>query len=202
MNNQESNVDIAYLDRFEGKLQEELLRLCTSYNMLDRVMLETDDINEHWHKLAPEYVADAVNEIAAYPVVSVAWAAYLGMAVAYAWDVDWATFQKAPYQAYYGEQGFDDMDEHIVKNLLGIKLDSEEAADIEKMLRRCGETAVALIRYENIEPQSPMAFHVFARAVKTMFRIGAAIELNRMGYKFEKVDMAQKSEVADSEPLS
>ena len=47
MSNQESNVDIAYLDRFESKLQEELLRLCTSYHMLEGVMLETDDINEH-----------------------------------------------------------------------------------------------------------------------------------------------------------
>lgn len=187
-------MDIEYLNRFENKLQEELVRLCTSYKMLDGVLLETDDINEHWHKLAPEYVADAVNEIANYPVVSVAWAAYLGMAVAYAWDVDWPTFQKAPYQAYYGEQGFDDMDEHIVKNLLGIKLDSEEAQGIEKMLRRCGETAVSLIRYENIEPQSPMAFHVFARAVKTMFRIGASLELYRMGYKFQKVNLAEKGD--------
>ena len=185
-------MDIEYLNRFESKLQEELLRLCTSYKMLDGVLLETDDINEHWHTLAPEYVADAVNEIADYPVVSVAWAAYLGMAVAYAWDVDWPTFQKAPYQAYYGDQGFDDMDEHIVRDLLGIALDSEEAGDIEKMLRRCGETTVSLIRYENIEPQSPMAFHVYARAVKTMFRIGAAIELYRLGYKFQKVDMSQK----------
>lgn len=186
-------MDIEYLNRFENKLEDQLLRLCTSYKMLDGVLLETDDINEHWHnKLAPEYIADAVNEIADYPVVSVAWAAYLGMAVAYAWDVDWATFQKAPYQAYYGEQGFDDMDEHIVKNLLGLKLDSEEASDIEKMLRRCGETTVSLIRYENIEPQSPMAFHVFARAVKAMFRIGAAIELYRLGYKFEKVNLAEK----------
>lgn len=187
-------MDIEYLNRFENKLQEELLRLCTSYKMLDGVMLETDDINEHWHKLAPEYVADAVNEIADYPVVSVAWASYLGMAVAYAWDVDWPTFQKAPYQAYYGEQGFDDMDEHIVKNLLGLPLDGEEAQALEKMIRRCGETTVSLIRYENIEPQSPMAFHVFARAVKTMFRIGAALELNRMGYKFQKVNLAEKGD--------
>ena len=187
-------MDIEYLNRFENKLQEELLRLCTSYKMLDGVLLESDDINEHWKKLAPEYVADAVGEIANYPVVSVSWAAYLGMAVAYAWDVDWPTFEKAPYQAYYGEQGFDDMDENIVKNLLGIALDSEEAKDLENMLRRCGETTVSLIRYENIEPQSPMAFHVFARAVKTMFRIGAAIELKHLGYNFQKVALSENAD--------
>ena len=182
-------MDIEYLDQFEMKLEKELLKLCTSYHMLDGVLLETEDITEHWKVLAPEYVADAVHEIQDYPVVSVAWAGYLGMAIAYAWDVDWERFQKAPYQAFYGEQGFDDMDEHIVRDLLGYPLDSQEAKDIEAMMRRCGQTSVSLIRYEQIEPQSPMAFHVYARAVKVMFKIGAAIQLKSLGYKFEKVQL-------------
>ena len=183
-------MDTEYLLRFENKLEQELLRLCTSYHLLDGVMLETEDITDHWKVLAPEYMADAVNEVQNYPVVSVSWACYLGMAVACAWDADWERFSKAPYQAFYGEQGFDDMDENIVKNLLGLPLDSEEAKDLEAMIRRCGQTTVSLIRYEQIEPQSPMAFHVFARAVKVMFRIGAAMELKRLGYKFEKVDLS------------
>ena len=49
--------------------------------------------------------------------------------------------------------------------------------------------AVAQIRHEQIEPQSQMAFHIFARACRAMFRIGAAIELKRLGYKFEKVNL-------------
>lgn len=48
-----------------------------------------------------------------------------------------------------------------------------------------------MIRHEQIEPQSPMAFHVFARACCTMFRIGAAIELKRLGYKFEKIELGR-----------
>ena len=182
-------MDIEYLDSFEKKLQEELLRLCTSYKMLDGVLLQTDDLDNRWHDLAPEYVADAVTQIQDYPTVSVAWASYLGMALAYSWDVDWETFSKAPYQAFYGERGFDDMDEHIVRDLLSIPLDSQVAKDLENMIRRCAQTAVSMIRKENIEPQSPMAFHVFARSVKAMFRIGAAMELYRLGYKFEKVGM-------------
>ena len=77
-----------YLDRFENKLQEDLLRLCTSYRMLDGVLLSSEDIDMHWNKLAPEYMADAVPQIADYPTVSVAWAAYLGLAIAYGWDKD------------------------------------------------------------------------------------------------------------------
>lgn len=184
----ESKMDKEYLDNFEDKLQDELLRLCTSYNMLDGKLLATDDIDNQWNVLAPEYMADAVVQINEYPTVSVAWAAYLGLAIAYGWDTDWDFISKAAYQSFYGEQGFDDMDEHIVRDLLGIPLDSEEAQNLESMIRRSAQTAVALIRAEQIEPQSPMAFYVFARAVKVLFRIGVAIELKRLGYKFEKVE--------------
>ena len=179
-------MDIQYLIRFEEKMQDDLLRLATSRNMLKGVLLATEDIDEQWNILAPEYMGDAVPQIAHYPTVSVAWAAYLGMAVAYGWDSDWETFLKMPYQSYYGEQGFDDMDEHIVRDLLRIPLDSRTAKELEETIRQCGEKAVDLIRYEQIPPQSEMAFHVFARACKAMYKI--AIQLKRMGYNFEKVN--------------
>ena len=182
-------MDIQYLIRFEEKMQDDLLRLATSRNMLKGVLLATEDIDEQWKILAPEYMGDAVPQIAHYPTVSVAWAAYLGMAVAYGWDADWETFLKMPYQSYYGEQGVDDMDEHIVRDLLRIPLDSRTAKELEETIRQCGEKAVDLIRYEQIPPQSEMAFHVFARACKAMYKIGAAIQLKRMGYNFEKVNL-------------
>ena len=180
-----------YLDRFELKLEEDLLRLCTSYNWLAGTLLSSEDIDAHWHTLAPEYMADAVPQIAQYPTVSVAWAAYLGLAVAHGWDTDWAACLKAPYTSYYGPNGFDDMDEHIVFEQLGLLRDGYEAEELEKIIRHCGESTVSAIRHEHIEPQSPTAFHVFARACKVMFRIGAALELRRMGYKFDKVNVAQ-----------
>ncbi len=183
-------IDKEFLDRFESKLQEELLRLCTSYKLLDGTLLATDDITDRWNALAPEYMVDAVAQIKEYPTVSVAWAGYLGLAIAYGWDANWDTFSRAEYTSFYGEQGFDDMDEHIVKDLLGLPLDSHEAQDLEAMIRRSAQTAVAFIRHEQIEPQSPMAFYVFARAVKVMFRIGAAIELKRLGYVFQRMDPA------------
>ena len=182
-------MDIQYLIRLEEKMQNELLRLCTDRGALKGVLLATEDIDEHWKILAPEYMGDAVPEIAKYPTVSVSWAAYLGMAVAYGWDADWETYLKMPYQSYYGEQGFDDMDEHIVRDLLHLPLDSRTAKELEATIRSCGEKAVDLIRFEQVPPQSELAFHVFARACKSMFRIGAAIQLKRMGYNFEKVNM-------------
>lgn len=195
-----TQTDIAYLNQFELKLEEELLKICTEKKMLGGILLATDDIDALWKEsLAAEYVADAVREVAAYPVVSVAWAAYLGMAVAKGWDADWGKCLKTPYADYYGARRFDDMDEHIVRDILGLDLEGDESKAIEEQLRICGEKTVGLIRHEHIEPQSIMAFHVFARAAKAMFRIGAALQLYRMGYKFEKVKL---SDLNDPRKLS
>lgn len=182
-------MDLGFLNRFEEKIQNELLRICTSRGMLGGTLLETDDVTGHWDVLAPEYVADAVTQIADYPTVSIAWAGYLGLAVAHGWDKNWQECLKTPYKAYYGEQGFDDMDEHIVQHVLGLSLDSKQAQDLEAIIRACAQMAVTLIRREQIEPQSAMAFHVFARAIKVMYRIGAALELKRLGYKFEEMQL-------------
>lgn len=182
-------VNKVYLENFENRIVNELLKLCTQYNVLEGTLLSTDDIDARWHEIAPEYVADAVPNIASYPTVAIAWAGYVGMAVAHLWDSDWVVHCKDGYSSLYGPAGFDDMDEHIVQKVLGFHLESREAKGIEQMMRRLGETALSLIRRENIEPQSPMAFHVFARAIKSMYRIGAAIELKRLGYKFEQVSL-------------
>lgn len=182
-------MDIGFLNRFEEKILGELLRVCTSQRMLSGTLLATDDISDHWDVLAPEYVADAVCQIADYPTVSIAWAGYLGLAVAHGWDKNWQECLKTPYKAYYGEQGFDDMDEYIVQHVLGLSLDSKEAQALENVIRSCAQTAVTLIRREQIEPQSPMAFHVYARAIKVMYRVGAALELKRLGYKFEEMQL-------------
>jgi len=47
-----------------------------------------------------------------------------------------------------------------------------------------------MIRKEGIEPQSPDAFYVFARSVKVLFKIGVSVALKRLGYKYEKVTIA------------
>lgn len=182
-------VNKVYLENFESRITDELLRLCKQYAMLDGTLLATDDIDARWSCLAPEYMADAVPNIADYPTVAIAWAGYLGMGVAHHWDEDWAAHSGDGYSVYLGKLGFDDMDEHVVRDIIGFHLDSKEAKAIEGMMRRLAEASLTLIRRENIEPQSPMAFHVYARVVKVMFRIGAAMELKRLGYKFEQVNL-------------
>ena len=175
-----------YLREFETKIQNELLKLCTSYKFLDGSLLSSEDVEARWEALSLDYIADAVAQINEYPAVAVAWAGYMGMAVAHRWDDNWEQYSNEEYRALYGENGFDDMDEHILRDIVGLPLDSQEAKDIEEMMRRCAYSLLSVIRHENIEPQSPMAYYTFARAAKVMYRIGASIELKRLGYKFEK----------------
>lgn len=177
---------IEYFDTFEQNLQIELLKLCTSHKMLDGTLLASEDIEERWKEYAPSYMADSVSQINTFPAAAIAWAGYVGMAVAQWWDSNWERYAAEPYETLHGERGFDDMDEHIVRDILGLPLESPEAEKIEEMMRSCAHTAMTFIRREDTEAQTTKAFYIFARTARVLFHIGAALELKRLGYKFEK----------------
>ena len=183
--------DIRYFDTYENNLQQEILRVCTSLGMLDGELLNSEDIDQKWKEWAPEYIAEALPEVNSYPEFAIACAGYAGMAVAQWWDQDWGRHHSAAYESLHGPRGFDDMDEHIVQNVLGLSLDSVEAKQIVNILLCCSQKAVDFIRHEQIEAQTVKAFHIFARTVKVMFRTGAALQLKRLGYKFHKVDLSR-----------
>ena len=177
-----------YLALYERRLTDSLVSLCTAYDMLGGVLLENDDIDSKFtESLAAPYLADAVREYRAYPEAAVAWAGYLGMAVAKLWDANWQAYQQVTYADLLGPHGFDDMDERITAQVLGHALESDEARRIADMLSNCAVEALTMIRHEGIEPQSPRAYHVFARTVQVLYRIGASIELFLLGYKLERL---------------
>ena len=181
--------NIKYYEAYEENLQIEILKMCTSLGMLDGELLNSEDIDQKWKEWAPEYIAEALPEVNSYPEFAIGCAGYAGMAVAKWWDTDWGRHHSAAYNSLHGSRGFDDMDEHIVQNILGLSLNSSEAKQIVNILLCCAQKAVDFIRHENIEAQTVKAFHIFARTVKVMFRTGAALQLRRMGYKFHKVNL-------------
>lgn len=93
------------------------------------------------------------------------------------------------YPEFYGPRGFDDMDDNILFNIMGIPQASADADRIKDIIRTVGDYTLSQIQHSGIEPQSIMAFHTFARACKVLFRIGAAIELNRLGYEYKAVTL-------------
>ena len=181
--------DSRYYETYENNLMQEMLRVCTSLGMLDGELLNSEDIDQKWKEWAADYIAEALPEVNSYPEFAIACAGYAGMAVAKWWDEDWGRHHGAEYSSLHGPRGFDDMDEYIVQNILGLALDSPEAKQLVNILLVCAQKAVTFIRHEHIEAQTVKAFHIFARTVKVMYRIGAAIQLRRLGYKFHKVVM-------------
>lgn len=153
-------------------------------------LLEVEELNEKWRSSAPSYMADAVPEIAKYPLVAIAWAMYEGMGAAVLWDKEWNRYEAIEdfHKMFCEPRGFDCMDEYITEILLTTPLNSPEAEKIENMVRSTAEVALSLIRKEQVEAQSVMAFHIFARTTKVMFEAGVAVQLRRMGYNYVKVD--------------
>ena len=176
-----------FYNLYESRLEQTLLQLCKEEGQSDGTLLASDDIDPKCKELAPEYMADAVGQVADYPDAAVSWACYIGMAVARWWHDDWKRHSADPYCKLLGPRGFDDMDDHIVQDILGHKAGSSKAATIDRITRRLATAAIAAIRHEGIEPQSQRAFYVFAHTVKTMYRIGASIQLHQMGYHWEKL---------------
>lgn len=185
-----------YLQHYEDRLQQDMLQMLQSQGRLPQGPLpQTPDITDRWMSLAPSYCADAVKEIANYPLVALGWAMYLGMAMAKYWDEDWETYGKHPnlYLHLRDVRGFDYLDEVVRGDLYGLKNEIDPKTnrnpfeDCEALVRSCAQMALDQIRHEQIEPSTPMAFHVYARSIKVLYLTGAALGLRMLGYKMEKM---------------
>ena len=180
-----------FYEKFEKDLLNDMLRFCTSLGMQDGTLLSSDDIDGKWKEFAPEYMADAVPQINEFPEAALGWAGFIGMAIAQWWDEDWGRHHSVKYKELYGPRGFDDMDDHIVADILACPLGSSEAGTISKIILSCAQMAMDKIRRENIEAQTNKAYQVLARSMRAIFRIGVSIRLKKLGYKFQKVEFRQ-----------
>ena len=178
-------VNTADLDRYEAVLEDGLVKICKGAGLLREQFMRSEDIDGKWEQYAQDYVADAVLNFNEYPEAAIAWAGFLGMAVAHNWDVDWEAHKDDPYKSYYGSRGWDDMDEHILWEVLA--LPEAIGKKLSDTLDSCALAALGLIRHEGIESQTELGFYVLVRTYSVLYRIGAAIELQRLGYQRVRV---------------
>lgn len=171
-----------YLKRYEESLRQNLLQALRSKGLLPASgpIPHTPDITDRWESLAESYITDGVKEVAKYPLVSLGWAMYLGLALAKYWDDGWEIYSKHPnlYQHLRDVRGFDYMDEVVRFDLF--------KWDCEDVVRSCSQMALDQIRHEQIEPASPRAYYVYARSVKVLYQMGAAMGLTKLGYNMVK----------------
>lgn len=177
-----------YFVRYEENLKQQLLAQGTKAGWLSGQLMEAEELDLKWKEIAPEYMVDAVPEIAHYPMVSMAWAGYIGLAMGHLWDKDWSSYEARTdlYEMLRSPRGFDAMDEYIVEEILGLSLDSPAYKTLEGALQSLSETALTLIRHEHIGPQTTDAFHIYSHTVRVMYKLGVAMELRRLGYNYVK----------------
>lgn len=169
------------MEEYKDRLESHLLAVCTDAGLLKGSMLQTPDIDEEWLRYAPSFYGDAVRNFNEYPEFCLGCAGYLGMAVANLWDKDWDRYKSAPYSHFLGKRGFDDMDDHITECIL------HETRSSTAAMQTCALEAHHFLMRESPEPGTASAYRLFLATVEVMYRIGAAIELCRLGYKFEKI---------------
>lgn len=181
---------------FVSNMEKQLLKLCTQRHLLNGQLLIIDELNEKWRHSAPQYMADAVPEIARYPMVSIAWALYYGMGAASLWDGAWDNVkEKEDLYVYIRDaRGFDNMDDYVTEGLMGLHpkdnvIDAENLNRLTSLIQDCAELALTLIRKEGIEPQSIEAFQMYAKTTELFFRLGVSLALTGLGYKYEKLMM-------------
>lgn len=182
---------------FIDNLRRELVKLCTSKQMLNNMIYDIPELMEKWQQSAPQYMADAVPEIAKYPMVAIGWAMYYGIGAAVYWDGAWDQVKDCDdlYKFIRDKRGFDYMDEYVTEELVGISLSSTKPRDVKDAqslttcIQECSQLALTMIRKQGIEPQSAEAFYMYAAVEKTMFEIGMSMQMYRMGYRYEKVTL-------------
>lgn len=175
------------LHDFEQQIRQDLHHYLQAQGELDERLPDAPDIEERWEALAQSYMADGVREFAGYPVVSLGWMMYVGMAVAKMWDEDWEHYSTLPdlYLHLREPRGFDAMDEHIREDVLGLA--GDDYAALERLVGEAASRTYSKLRHSGYEAGTKDAFMAYVACIHQLYLIGAAVQLKRMGYKMTKV---------------
>jgi len=171
---------------FEEKINKGLSDMLLTYGLIDTKFPDNPDIEGKWAKIGESYMPDGVREFADYPMVSLGWMMYIGMAVAKFWDEDWIIYDHIDdlYLYMREKRGFDELDEYIRETVLGLK--DEEFDATEKLVRTCSERVHSMLHHENIEHGTERAFRAYVACIHQLYLMGAAVQLRKMGYRMVK----------------
>ncbi len=175
-------------EQFEKLFHDDVKGYLLSLKEIDERLPETPDIDEQWAKAGRLFLADGMREFQNYPTVPFGWCMYMGMAIAKYWDEDWTLYSKVENLYVYlrDKRGFDNMDDYIREKVL--LLPSEASNQLQNIVGECGSRCYNLYCHLHPEPSSTDAFYAFVAGLHVCYRMGAAMQLKRMGYRMVKVN--------------
>lgn len=169
---------------FESNIKEDLHKYLVSQTRIDEHRPECPDLEEWWPTVARAYLPDGLREFKDYPVTSLGWIMFVGMALAKYWDVDWEKFSKeggaVVYASLRDARGFDNLDDYVLQDVLGV--DEKEGEEIMKVVAECAQRTYAAIMKSGLEPGTQEAMKLYVAALHQLYLMGIGMELNALGY--------------------
>lgn len=167
---------------FAKKVHDDLYAFLLHKDTIDAHLPQCPDVEEKWKEVAAQYLPDGIREYQEYPVTSLGWMMFMGMAMAWYWDTDWEKYsnRKDFYTALRDEAGYDNFDETVIHKVLGYSGEKEER--ISAFVAECASRVYNLLSHSHIEPGSEMAFKCYVAALQQLYMMGMCVELNALGY--------------------
>lgn len=171
------------MENFGDKLKVLLLQYLRQEGVVGERFPICQDVEDKWQNILTAYMPDGVREYNEYPMVSLGWIMFVGMAMAKYWDLDWEKYADKDdiYETLRKQRGFDEMDEYILGEVL--EFDEEKCKKITDIVAECACITNTFLRNQNIEPGTKAAVEAYLECLHQMYLMGMAVQLNDMGYK-------------------
>lgn len=178
-----------FVSKFEDKVRQDLISFLQHKEAVDKHVPECPDVEEKWAQIGRAYLPDGTREFKDYPVVSLGWMMFVGMALAFYWDTDWEKYASRDnlYEELRDKKGYDNLDETVVEELLGYS--GEAAEKITDLVAECASRVYSLLTHEHIEPGTDVAFGCYVAALHQLYLAGMVLELNALGYHMTPMSM-------------
>jgi hypothetical protein len=175
------------MEQFEDIIHRDLHQFLLSMKETDERLPECPDVEEKWEEIAGAYIPDGIREFNDYPVASLGWMMYIGMAVAKFWDDEWEIYSEIEdlYAYIRDKRGYDHLDEYILEEVL--LLQGADYGILEKLTGECSSRVYNLLRHQNIEPGTKEAFTAYVSCLHQLYLFGVAVQLKRMGYRMTEM---------------
>ena len=174
-------------DKLRCTLQKRSLHALVGIGKVDDLLPDSPDGTDKSESIGQSYIPDGAREYRDYPVASLGWMMYIGMAVAKLWDDEWEIYSQIEdlYLYMRDKRGYDSLDEYICEDVLLVR--GEEYEDLAQVVSECATRVNFDLIREQIEPGTKEAFDAYVTCLRQLYLFGMAMQLKRMGYHMERV---------------
>ena len=176
------------MEKIEETLRKDLHQFLLSMKEVDEHLPECPDVEDKWEDIAKAYIPEGIREFQSFPLASLGWMMYIGMAVAKMWDTEWEIYSKIEdlYAYMRDKRGYDSMDEYIREEVLLLR--GVDYTVLERVTGECASRVYNTLMHQHIEPGTREAFNGYVASLHQLYLMGVAAQLKRMGYHMVKMN--------------